>query len=46
MIIRPEEEKIVLEIRELVNGVEKAKDDFNVYCDLMKQLFLSKSGTN
>lgn len=46
MIIRQEDEKIVLEIRELVNGVEKAKDDISVYCDLMKQIFLSKSGTN
>ena len=40
------EEKIVLEIKDLVNGVESAKNEVNIYCDLMKQLFLSGSKQN
>ena len=41
-----ENEKIILEIRELVNGVDKVKEEVNIYCDLMKQMFLSTSGNN
>jgi len=46
MINKIEEEQIVLEIRDLVRGVETAKDEMNVYCELMKQLFLRNSNSN
>jgi hypothetical protein len=39
-------EKIVLEIKALLDDVEKVKDDINIYCDLMKQIFLSGSAKN
>jgi len=41
-----ENETIVLEIRDLVNSVDKVKEEVNIYCDLMKQMFLSTSGKN
>ena len=37
---------IVLEIRELIDGIDSVKDEINIYCDLMKQIFLSGSGKN
>lgn len=40
------EEEIVLEIRELLDEVYRVKDEINVYCDLMKQVFLSGSNKN
>lgn len=46
MISNLNEEKIVFEIKELINGIENAKDEINIYCDLMKQMFLSASGEN
>lgn len=39
-------EPIVLEIQDLINGVEKAKEEINLYCDLMKQIFLAGSQKN
>lgn len=39
-------EKIVVEIRELVSCIDSVKDEVNVYCDLMKQMFLSSSSVN
>jgi len=41
-----EKENIILEIRQLVNGINSAKDEINVYCDLVKQLLLSNSSQN
>lgn len=41
-----ENEKIVVEIRELVNGIDKVKEEVDLYCDLVKQMFLSASGKN
>ncbi|HNW25545.1 MAG TPA: hypothetical protein PKI94_02010 [Candidatus Gastranaerophilaceae bacterium] len=41
-----ENEAIIIEIRELVNGIDKVKEEVDVYCDLVKQMFLSKSGMN
>lgn len=38
--------EIILEIRELVAGIDSAKNEVNVYCDLMKQMFLSSSREN
>jgi len=39
-------EKIILEVRELVSNIDSVKDEFNIYCDLMKQMFLSSSNQN
>lgn len=39
-------EKIVLEVRELVSAIDSTKDEVNVYCDLIKQMFLSSSTEN
>lgn len=39
-------EKIILEIKDLVNDVNNVKEEINVYCNLMKQIFLSGSGQN
>lgn len=46
MINDIEKESIVVEIRGLINGIENAKEEVNVYCDLMKQIFLSNSNKN
>ena len=40
------DEKIILEIKELVQGIDYAKEEINVYCDLMRQMFLSCSKIN
>lgn len=40
------DENIVLEIKQLLNEVDQVKDEINVYCDLIKQMFLSKSTRN
>lgn len=39
-------EKAVLEIKELIAGVDSVKNEINIYCDLMKQMFLSGSKEN
>lgn len=39
-------EKIILEVRELILNIDSVKDEINVYCDLMKQMFLSSSNQN
>lgn len=39
-------EKIAVEIRELLNEVDKIQEEIGVYCDLMKQMFLSGSNKN
>lgn len=39
-------EKIVLEIKELITGIDSVKNEINIYCDLMKQMFLSESSNN
>lgn len=41
-----DEEIIVLEIRDLINGIEDAKDSIDMYCQMMKEMFLSGSGRN
>ena len=40
------DDKIILEIKTLLDEVDKVKDEINVYCDLMKQIFLSGSSKN
>ena len=39
-------EKIVLEVQELVRGINTVKDEVDIYCELMKQMILSSSGKN
>ncbi len=46
MLNNLDDEKIVLEIRELVAGINSIKNDVDIYCDLMKQIFLSGSNKN
>lgn len=46
MIENFKDEKIVLEIRELIEGVETAKEKMYIYGDLVKQIFLSGSNQN
>lgn len=41
-----EKKKLILEIRGLVDGIENVKDEVNIYCEMMKQMFLSGSATN
>ncbi|MDD3238038.1 MAG: hypothetical protein PHV37_08090 [Candidatus Gastranaerophilales bacterium] len=38
--------KIVIEIRELVNDIDNFKEDVEEYCRFMKEMFLSTSGKN
>lgn len=40
------EEKIVLEIRDLVNDIDNVKENIESYCEFMKNMFLSGSGRN
>ena len=46
MIYDIRDETLVHEIKNLVNEIENTKENFNVYCELMKQLFLSGSEKN
>lgn len=46
MINNLENENIVLEVRALVKNIDDAKDNLNIYCELVKQMFLSNSGKN
>ena len=39
-------EKLKQEINELVDNVEKIQDEIEVYCELMKKMFLSTSNLN
>lgn len=41
-----ENEQIVFEIRGLVNRIDNVKEEINIYCDLMKQIFLAGSAQN
>lgn len=41
-----DKENIVLEIRELINNVDKATNEMNVYCEMMRQIFLCGSNAN
>lgn len=46
MINNLKDNKIILEIKELISEIDSAKNEINIYCSLMKQIFLSKSGKN
>lgn len=39
-------EKVVLEIKELIAEIDSVKNEISIYCDLMKQMFLSSSNEN
>ncbi len=39
-------EKIVVEITNLVDKVEKTQEDINAYCEFMKGVILNTSGLN
>ena len=41
-----ENEDIVKEIKTLVKSIDEAKEEVDIYCDLMKQMFLKGSGKN
>lgn len=41
-----DEEIIVMEIRDLINGIDSAKDNLDCYCEMLKEMFLSGSGRN
>lgn len=41
-----DEEIIVMEIKDLINGIENAKDSLDEYCQMMKEMFLAGSGRN
>lgn len=40
------EEQTMLEIRELVKDIENAKENMTMYCEIMRDIFLSSSGKN
>ena len=40
------DEKLVVEITNLVNSCEKLEEDLDTYCEFMKGMFLSTSGLN
>lgn len=41
-----QDEDIVQEIKELIAGIDSVKNEVNLYCDLVKQIFLSGSNRN
>lgn len=40
------EEETLKDLRELIENIETAKENMNIYCELMKDIFLSGSGKN
>lgn len=46
MIYTLDNEPIVDEIRDLINSIDSVKDEVNIYCDMIKQMFLSNSNKN
>lgn len=45
-MVNLEKENVIWEIRELVENIDSAKSNGSIYCDLLKQIFLSASGQN
>lgn len=41
-----DDEKIVLEIKGLIVEIDKINEEVNIYCDLVKQMFLRGSKEN
>lgn len=46
MLDKLNDEKIVFEIRELVNKFDLVKNEIDIYSDLVKQIFLRESLEN
>lgn len=40
------EEQTIKELRTLVKDIENAKENMTMYCEIMKEIFLSGSGKN
>lgn len=40
------EEKIVIEIRDLISDIDGVKENLDSYCQFLKEMFLSGSGRN
>ncbi len=40
------DEKIVLEIRDMINEIDSVKENIDEYCRFLKDMFLSGSGRN
>ena len=39
-------ERIIVELKELINKADEFKDDIDCYCEFMKETFLTVSGLN
>ena len=39
-------ERIIVELKELINKADDVKDDVDSYCEFMKETFLAVSGLN
>lgn len=39
-------ERIIVELKELINKADDVKDDVDCYCEFMKETFLAVSGLN
>lgn len=39
-------ERVISEIKDLVKTVENSKEDFDIYCELVREMFLNASCQN
>ncbi len=46
MLENTNKDDITKEINNLVENIEKVKENVDIYCELMKKMFLSTSGLN
>ena len=46
MLENTNKDDITKEIDNLVENIEKVKENVDIYCELMKKMFLSTSGLN
>lgn len=46
MLNNNSKDEITREINDLVENIEKVKENVDIYCELMKKMFLSTSGLN
>ena len=45
-IFELKKEKIIVELRDLINKADEFKDDVDCYCEFMRETFLATSGLN
>ena len=45
-LLNLKDEKVVNEIQDLVAEVNSIKEEIDIYCDMIKQIFLSTSNKN